>query len=594
MSLRGPTGGVIRLLRPPPDEGAPGCAPRTLRVRWCCDRQAADAFERGADRHGSVRVLAARASSPQLFAAVSAFEAREHRRVWLEPANEHQGLGEELDTLIVRIDATLTPAWLDALAATVGALRAGGRLALWPDPALGVPPDAGRPMHTPFVAQVLAACRAASRVEAGGVPGPNGPFWAAGGGDGGHAVAERDPRGRAALRERLARWMAQASHAAPRVIWVTGPRGAGKSTLVAEAWLRAAPTLPTPPVLIARYPSASKRFEGVAAAGGRPLVRRSRPPVEATVAGRDDAAVPRLWIVEEAAQWPAETLLGWARAGRRLCLVSTAAGYEGSGAGLTQTLLEGLAAEGLGVEVLALSGAVRHDAADAVGCWLETFWPEVLGAPSWRVSARGTAAQRRSDGPPSKGGVPALPTVSLVVGQAPEAARPTLRWLAQGHYRTRPSDVWRWLDDASLRLFVQNAPDGHEPLAAALVQVEPGLDPETVAAVRSGQRRPGGARLTGAWALAGVDELAGAPAWRVMRLLVNRSWRGRGLGRRLVGDVVAAAAAANARSVGAAFGATPRLLAFWAACGFGPLQTSARRDPMTGRPAVMVARRLNG
>ncbi|MFN4262704.1 MAG: GNAT family N-acetyltransferase [Thioalkalivibrionaceae bacterium] len=760
-------------------------------VRWSPSIHRAQRVKRSAEAGVSARtvVLGDRRASPELFAAIDSLAPG----VWLERANAHQHLGGEIARMFVLVDACITPAWLDAVAAVVGALRAGGELEFWLDPALA------RRRSSRFVCHVLDACEAIavgplnegrSKIDehdkseresalenlarpgairararesstarsvsatccAADHPPRFAPFGYLSVGQGGEASAgatvaaanagtaldashfsrglngtdenasiKRESSVQAIEkradgdvdrhREWLTQWMCwqldtrcdpspessrtrasidiQNSTCAPSltqwnetraasgigcggfdgsgvpsVVLVKGPRGAGKSTLVAEAWLQVAGrgaaalgfkggTLTriergSAPVLIARYPTASARFEVVAAAGGARLVRHSSPPVGANPIQTGSGSGQVFWIVEEAAQWPVETILSWAREGRALCLVTTTAGYEGSGSSFEHLLLAGLSRLSCRVTEIVLRDTRRANTDDAVGRWLDAWWPEI--GP--RVFARSTGSDRTpvvvgrglartagesaarvaesgrsgvNEGPerartrllthwlrgnsesesdePEMRGTEAVEHVVLttrgVTESSLESVRPALNWLARGHYRTRPADIWRWLDDDSLRLFtIERVPSSADAdakvslVAAVLVQHEPGLDASLREEIRGGRRRPGSARVTGAAALCGRDEIAGSSAWRVVRLLVAPPYRGQGMGRTLLDAVAESAVAAGVTTLAASFGETPELAVFWARCGFAKLWTSLRRDPMTGRSSCVVTRDL--
>ena len=84
--------------------------------------------------------------------------------------------------------------------------------------------------------------------------------------------------------------------------------------------------------------------------------------------------------------------------------------------------------------------------------------------------------------------------------------------LADAQYRTRPSDLQRWLDDPDLHvLLLEGARDG-ALFGAVLVQAEPGLPPELADSVWAGERRPPGRFLPCTLAAVCSISLAGQTA----------------------------------------------------------------------------------
>ena len=158
--------------------------------------------------------------------------------------------------------------------------------------------------------------------------------------------------------------------------------------------------------------------------------------------------------------------------------------------------------------------------------------------------------------------------------------------LQLAHYRTSPNDLRHLLDAPGLSLLVVRRQG--VIIAAALLGEEGGLASELAEAVYRGERRLHGHLLPQSLAAhAGFPEAATLRAMRIIRLAVHPSCQRQGLGRAML-------AAIRQRFVdrdylGASFGATPELLAFWQRAGYLPLRVGLHREASSGAHALMVA-----
>jgi len=84
------------------------------------------------------------------------------------------------------------------------------------------------------------------------------------------------------------------------------------------------------------------------------------------------------------------------------------------------------------------------------------------------------------------------------------------------------------------------------------------------------------------------DEDAAVPfGYRVMRIATHPAVRSRGLGSRLLGEV-RREFESDADWLGVGYGATPELLAFWAANGYGTVQLSTTRNDTSGEYSAIM------
>ncbi|PYG03447.1 tRNA(Met)-cytidine N(4)-acetyltransferase [Thioalkalivibrio sp. ALE21] len=475
----------------------------------------------------------------------------------VRPAQAGDWLGRERDVVVFEAQSGL-PA--DALVIVSGILRGGGVLVLLTDADGATPfgerwrqalaeavvehPDPGRPANWPR--------------PTGAVPGEG---WT----DDQQRVLERlrDPGEPDAPGGR-------------RCDVVIAPRGRGKSTVLGQ-WLGEHLRLSGAPdgeiAVTAPAPSAAERLLAQAAEGS-PVVDPATL-YRAPAVLLDSPARPDLLIVDEAAAIPVERLLELTRRARRVVLATTTGGFEGSGQGFRLRVLPALERDGLSPRILRLHEPVRWAAGDPLEDWINRLF--LLEAASHEPSPQAVRLAWRSP--------------AELAGDAARLEALT-GLLADAHYRTRPSDLQRWLDDPDLHvLLLEGARDG-ALFGAVLVQAEPGLEPELAGAVWAGERRPPGRFLPCTLAAVGSFSLAAQTAWRIHRIAVHPAWQGRGLGTRLLRAVAERAARDGVGLLGAAFGVTPGMLHFWQREGFAPVRLGVRPDPASGQVTLIVMRAL--
>lgn len=472
----------------------------------------------------------------------------------VRPAQAGDWLGRERDAVVFEAQSDV-PA--DALVIVSGILRGGGVLVLLT--------DAGG--ATPFGERWQAAL-AEAVVEH---PDPGRPTdWPhPGGAAGGHGWTADQRAVLDMLREPDAR-------GARRCDVVIAPRGRGKSTVLGQ-WLGEHLRLWGAPdgeiAVAAPAPSAAERLLAQAAEGS-PVVDPATL-YRAPAVLLDSPARPDLLIVDEAAAIPVERLLELTRRARRVVLATTTGGFEGSGQGFRLRVLPALERAGLSPRILRLHEPVRWAAGDPLEDWINRLF--LLEASSHEPLPQAVRLAWRSP--------------AELAGDAARLQALT-GLLADAHYRTRPSDLQRWLDDPDLHvLLLEGVRDG-ALFGAVLVQAEQGLEPELADAVWAGERRPPGRFLPCTLAAVGSFSLAGQTAWRIHRIAVHPAWQGRGLGTRLLRAVAERAAQDGVGLLGAAFGVTPGMLHFWRREGFAPVRLGVRPDPASGQVTLIVMRAL--
>lgn len=470
----------------------------------------------------------------------------------------------------------------DALGAVAGAIRAGGLLWLLQPPAEALPP--GR--FAARGAALLAADPHGLRLrltEAGeSVEAPEESHAGAGVGAGSTDPACATEDQAAAVADVLRVLTGRAR----RPCVLVADRGRGKSTALGIAAARALRALreedgdvlvtaPSPAAVRNLFLHAAHALgeapppdpEAPALAGGRlrwvaPQALAAEPPPARAV------------LVDEAAALPVPLLDRLLARHGRIAFASTVHGYEGTGRGFE------------------LRFRARLDA--RTPAWrarrLETPVRWAPGDPLEALVARWLCldAEAPTPPPPARPARRVLRTVAAGELAGDEALlRGLFGLLVLAHYRTRPSDLVRLLDDPATHLLAAFEDD--VPTGCVLTVDEGGLAPALARAVAAGRRRPRGQH--GAGILAAQLGLAGGATLRsrrIVRIVVHPARQRTGLGRALLEAV--AADAGDAAFLGSSFGAEAGLVRFWRACGFTPVRLGSRRDAASGEVPVLVLR----
>ena len=176
--------------------------------------------------------------------------------------------------------------------------------------------------------------------------------------------------------------------------------------------------------------------------------------------------------------------------------------------------------------------------------------------------------------------------------------RRTVRLLAETHYQSALHDAEHLLA-GRLALWIAGRTGGPhgEPLGAALVAFEGGIDPALGADILAGRRRLPDQLLPQLLARAAHDTAAlGARYARVVRIAVAPHARRRGIGSALLGAIATGACASKELAVtppsatGAAFADEPGAAAFWQANGFATFHVGTRVNPRSGTASRAVLR----
>ncbi|MFW5903648.1 MAG: tRNA(Met) cytidine acetyltransferase TmcA, partial [Halolamina sp.] len=300
--------------------------------------------------------------------------------------------------------------------------------------------------------------------------------------------------------------------------------------------------------------------------GGR--IRYRRPPDAAEGARDADVA-----LVDEAAALPVRVLESFLAAGR-VGFTTTVHGYEGAGRGFAVRFRDRLDESEHAVHEVRMADPIRYAPGDPVEVW--AFRALLL-------DARPAVDSLIADATPSQTSYRALSTEPLLGDEW--LLREAFGLLVSAHYRTEPNDLARLLDAPNLSVRALLV-DGHVASVALLAR-EGGLPAETRAAVYEGSRIRGN-MIPDVLMSQLRDESAGEPTGqRVMRIATHPAVRDRGFGSRLLDAIRSEFDEAD--WIGTGFGATPRLVRFWAQNGFSTVHLSTTRNATSGEySAIMI------
>lgn len=287
---------------------------------------------------------------------------------------------------------------------------------------------------------------------------------------------------------------------------------------------------------------------------------------------------PELLLVDEAAAIPAPLLEQLLRTHPRVVFATTVHGYEGTGRGFEIRFRATLDRLTPAWRALSLETPIRWAADDPLEALsFRALLLDAAPAPAAMLAS----GQRRC---------------TRVNRAALAADEPMLRQLfgllVLAHYQTRPMDLRMLLDGPGVRIYVVRI--GAAVAATLVASAEGGLhDAGLCAEIFAGRRRPRGHLLP--QTLSAHGGLERAPMLRMLRVVRIATHPARvrhGLGAQLLRQLEQNARAEGFDALGASFGASPELLAFWRHCGYQPVQLGTSRNGASGEHAVVVLRGL--
>jgi tRNA(Met) cytidine acetyltransferase len=288
-----------------------------------------------------------------------------------------------------------------------------------------------------------------------------------------------------------------------------------------------------------------------------------------------------LLLVDEAAGIPVHWLVRLLEGHQRVAFATTIHGYEGAGQGFATRFQGILRRRAPQTRFLHLTQPIRWAADDPV----EALMDRLLMLSPRLVNVGDDTC------PNPEEGVAEILSPSVWLENEPLLEQ-VFGLLVLAHYRTRPSDLQRLLDDPHLQVLAWRHQG--QVLAVALLAREGGLDDDVVQAVAQGRRRPQGHFLpVGMILYGGAPPAAGRLGYeRVVRVAVHPRLQRQGLGSALLRQVVDHARQDGADLVGAGFGATQGLLNFWRGEGFEITRIGVKPEVSSGGWGATVLRPL--
>ncbi|MEA3639151.1 MAG: GNAT family N-acetyltransferase [Lamprobacter sp.] len=527
----------------------------------------------------------------------------------IPPSKIQRLLGGECDLLIVDLWSGLDA---DALGAAVGSLRGGGSLLLlappladwprWVDPEaarLAPHPDSAAKVGRRFISRLARLLQTFAEAER-----PDRSF------DPSNAC--RDNRiNRSAAQpatpdqtEAVAAICALAAGRARRPLVLTADRGRGKSAalgiaagrLIASRHSRIIVTAPRRSAiqtlftharasLRATAGSATGAVTGVLTGGTAETATETLTEALLRFQAPDQllATLPHtdLLFIDEAAGIPAPLLEQLLMHYPRVCFATTVHGYEGSGRGFDIRFRALLDQRTPGWRALRLNTPIRWRQGDRLEQWInQLLLLDAEPASDAEVVAADLAAVRFR-----------LHERDQLATNEP-FLRQLFGLLVLGHYQTRPNDLRHLLDGPNLQVATLSV--GAVVLATALIAREGRLEPALIQPIFEGRRRPPGHLLPQTLsAHAGLPEAPRLGFARILRIAVHPAVRRRGLGQRLIESLAEQAGADGLDLIGASFGASAELLAFWRRCGLAPLHLGSHRNAASGARAAVVLQALS-
>jgi len=282
---------------------------------------------------------------------------------------------------------------------------------------------------------------------------------------------------------------------------------------------------------------------------------------------------PDVVIVDEAAALPVRTLERFLAADA-VAFTTTIHGYEGAGRGFSVRFRDRIAESALAVTDVRLDRPIRYETGDPVEVW---------AFRALALDASPAVEQVVADATPASVTYQHLTPTDLLADDA--LLRETFGLLVLAHYRTEPNDLALLLDAPNVTVRALTH-DGHVASVALLAR-EGDLPASLRAEMYEGERVRGN-MLPDVLTSQLRDEDAGDPVGqRVMRVATHHAVRSRGLGSHLLG-AIRAEFADDVDWVGAGFGATPELLAFWRTNGFRTVHLSTTRNDASGEHSAIV------
>lgn len=369
-----------------------------------------------------------------------------------------------------------------------------------------------------------------------------------------------------------------------RPVVLISDRGRGKSSalgIAAARLLKAGKqqilvTAPSQKATGSLFAQAARLLPGVEAGKGSLHLDQASIDYVAPDQLLQDPQTADLLLVDEAAAIPTPLLEALLDHYPRIAFATTVHGYEGTGRGFALRFRKVLEQRFPQWREVRLESPIRWAPGDPLEEWL--FRALALNAaPAPDELIRHTQVDQCS--------CESLDRDRLVQHEADLTDLFGLLVLA--HYRTTPFDLRHLLDGPNLHVFALRSRG--RIVATALLAMEGGFDATTAHAIWAGYRRPRGHLLAQSLAAhVGLEDGACLHGGRIIRIAVHPVLQQRGLGSRLVQEILQFSQATKLDYLGSSFGATTELLRFWGKNHFQPVRIGLRRSASSGAQSVIM------
>ncbi len=288
-----------------------------------------------------------------------------------------------------------------------------------------------------------------------------------------------------------------------------------------------------------------------------------------------------LILVDEAAALPTELLKRLLLHARRIVFASTVHGYEGTGQGFGIRFRSILDEHCPDWRAFEMHTPVRWAPDDPV---------EALTFDALLLACEPGEWVEPSSYSPSGLVIESVEKEALAADES--LLKQVYGLLIAAHYRTSPADLERMLDAPHLKVWL--ARSGGVVVGTALVASEGGFGSDMADSINRGERRPPGHLLPEALAVhCGLERAPMLKAERIVRIATHPKLRRQGVATHILEAVQADACERNIDYLGASFGATQALVAFWHQAGFEPVRVGVKRGASSGLFSTVVMRPLS-
>ena len=283
-----------------------------------------------------------------------------------------------------------------------------------------------------------------------------------------------------------------------------------------------------------------------------------------------------LLLVDEAAAIPVPLLTSFLDMYSQCVFSTTVHGYEGTGRGFTLRFYKVLSNQYPDWIKLQMLTPIRWPMNDPLEKWMFELLcldAELVGTESIAEIKPGNIECRL------------LNKDQLIDNQV--LLNEVFALLVLAHYRTRPKDLKKLLDDDDLSLYVTL--HNKHVIAVALVIREGIFSDSLSTLVYRGERRPPGNLLAQALTYhCGVEHAATLDYARVMRIAVHPELQQHGIGTALLEFIISNEIKIGRDAIGTSFGMNVTLLSFWRKLNFNVVRIGFTREQTSGEHAAIM------